>query len=210
MKVMIARRAAAAIGLLALSLTGSRVASAADEHEHHKDASQAATSKPEWTKTQADYRIPELKLIRSDGKKVMFPKELDDGRVVILNFIFTSCTAICPAMSQIFAGLQQRLAADKAQIHMVSVSIDPEEDTPQRLKEYAQHYNAGKQWQFYTGTVEASVALQRAFESYRGDKMNHSPLTFMRVAPGKPWVRIDGFASPDDLAKEYRLLTAQK
>jgi cytochrome oxidase Cu insertion factor (SCO1/SenC/PrrC family) len=87
---------------------------------------------------------------------------------------------------------------------------DPEEDTPQRLKEYTQQYQAGQQWQFYTGTVHESITMQRAFDSYGGDKMNHSAVSFMRFAPGKSWLRIDGFASPDELAKEYWLLAAAR
>ncbi|MGZ6027817.1 MAG: hypothetical protein ACXWK5_00255, partial [Myxococcaceae bacterium] len=62
----------------------------------------------------------------------------------------------------------------------------------------------------YTGTVEASVAAQRAFKSYRGDKMNHTPVTFLRAAPGQPWVRIDGFASSEELAQEFRELVATR
>jgi protein SCO1 len=56
--------------------------------------------------------------------------------------------------------------------------------------------------------VAASVATQKAFDSYRGDKMSHDPLTLMRAAPGKPWVRIDGFATADDLLEQYLGLAA--
>jgi protein SCO1/2 len=91
---------------------------------------------------------------------------------------------------------------------MISVSIDPEEDTPPRLREYAKKFSAGPQWQHYTGTVAASVAMQKAFNAYRGDKMNHDPLTLMRAAPGKPWVRVDGFASAADLQGQYQAMTA--
>ena len=58
--------------------------------------------------------------------------------------------------------------------------------------------------------MEASVAAQRAFKSYRGDKMNHTPVTFLRAAPGQPWVRIDGFASSEELAREFRELVAAR
>ena len=87
---------------------------------------------------------------------------------------------------------------------MVSLSIDPEHDTPARLSAYAQQYGAGPQWSFYTGTVEASIAVQKALDAYRGDKMNHSPLTLLRAAPGTRWVRLDGFATPDELLREVR------
>jgi protein SCO1/2 len=58
--------------------------------------------------------------------------------------------------------------------------------------------------------VEASIATQRAFDAYRGDKMNHLPVTFLRAAPGKPWVRLEGFAPPDEVVKEYRQLVAAR
>ena len=74
--------------------------------------------------------------------------------------------------------------------------------------QYAKRFSAGNQWRHYTGTVEASVAAQRAFNAYRGDKMNHDPLTLMRAAPGKPWVRIDGFATPGDLLEQYLRVAA--
>jgi protein SCO1 len=196
--------------MIMLALLVGGIAYAADDHHGHKPAAQSVPGKADGNKIQADYRIPELKLVRADGKEVSFPKELNDGRPVILNFIFTSCSAVCPVMTQTFAGLQQRLGADRAKIHMVSITIDPEEDTPQRLTEYARQYHAEPQWQFYTGSVAASISMQRAFDSYRGDKMNHAPVTFMRLAPDKPWLRIDGIVGPDELANEYRLLAAAK
>ena len=57
--------------------------------------------------------------------------------------------------------------------------------------------------------MENVATVQRAFDTYSSDKMSHEPLTLLRSAPGKPWVRIDGFASPEDLAREYQKV-AQK
>jgi protein SCO1/2 len=177
---------------------------AAHEHAHHHHH---ADVKPGYTRANADFRLPQVKLTRADGRKVGFPLDIDDGRPVLVNFIFTTCTAICPPMSQIFSEFQKKLGAERDAVRMVSISIDPEQDTPKRLTEYAKKYKAGPQWTFYTGTLEASIAVQKAFAAYRGDKMNHTPVTFMRAAPGKPWVRLDGFTTPDELLKEYRALT---
>jgi protein SCO1/2 len=88
----------------------------------------------------------------------------------------------------------------------MSISIDPEQDTPKELREYARKFHAGPAWQHYTGTVEASLAAQRAFNVWRGDKMSHSSVTFMRATPDAPWLRIDGFASADELLSHYRQL----
>jgi protein SCO1/2 len=111
-------------------------------------------------------------------------------------------------MSQVFAQLQEKLGEQRDKIHMVSISIDPEQDTPPRLAQYAKRFKAGPQWRHYTGTTEASATVQRAFGTYRGDKMNHTPVTFLRGAHGGKWVRIEGFASSDELASELRELVA--
>jgi protein SCO1 len=172
----------------------------ADPHAHHREMAKAAKREKG---TALDVKLPDIKLVREDGKTVSLADELGDGRPVVLNFIFTSCTTICPVMSQIFTQLQNKLGSERDKVHMVSISIDPEQDTPVRLTEYAKRFHAGPQWQFYTGTTEASLAAQRAFTAFRGDKMDHTPVTFLRAAgAGSRWVRIDGFASSDDLLGE--------
>ncbi len=203
MSTFVKRSLAAVVAALAMSPGMPRADDAADPHAACRAAA-AETAYKRAARSTAEYAVPAVQLVRDDGKTVSLPAELDDGKPVVLNFIFTSCTTICPVMSQTFAHLQERLGGDRTRVHMVSVSIDPEQDTPARLTEYARRFQAGPQWRFYTGTVEASVAVQRAFNAYGGDKMRHSPLTLVRTAPGRPWVRVDGFASPEELARELR------
>lgn len=171
-----------------------------DPHAQHHHMMQV----PETTRRSVEYTIPQVRLVRDDGKTVSLPDELNDGRPVVLSFIYTTCTTICPLVSQTISELQYKLGADRERVHLVSISIDPEEDTPARLAAYARKYDAGPEWQHYTGTVSASVATQRAFDAYRGDKMKHTPVTFLRPAPEKPWVRIEGFATADNLLMEVR------
>jgi protein SCO1/2 len=154
-------------------------------------------------------QIPDVAVVRSDGRRVSLRSELNDGRPVVLNFIFTSCPGVCPMMSQVFAQLQRALGPDRDRVHMVSISIDPEQDTPERLHEYAGKFSAGAQWQHYTGSVEASQSVQRAFGVYNGDKMSHAPVTFMRGEPGERWLRIDGLASGLDLLAHYNRLASR-
>jgi protein SCO1/2 len=199
------RFASSKFALAALLAVGGPAAwaqSMADHSHHHGHEMAAGAAK----RSVESYKVPALDLVRQDGKPASLPAELDDGRPVMLNFIYTSCTAICPLTTQVFSQVQEKLGADKATLHMVSISIDPEYDTPARLTEFARKHQAGAQWQFYTGSREASVAVQKSFNAYRGDKMNHVPITYLRAAPGKPWVRLDGMRSPDDLVKEYRAL----
>jgi protein SCO1/2 len=197
----------AGMGLLGASMATSALAQAAPSgHEHHDHSAMMAT--PLKT-TVVNYSVPALSLVRQDGKKAAFPAELDDGRAVLLQFIYTSCTAICPVTTQTFSQVQDKLGKDAAKLHMVSVSIDPEYDTPARLDSFAKKLGAGAQWQFYTGTLQDSVTMQKAFDAYRGDKMNHVAVSYLRAAPGKPWVRLDGLRSADDLVKEYRSLAGK-
>ncbi|KUZ77832.1 hypothetical protein WI38_24820 [Burkholderia ubonensis] len=176
-------------------------AEGADMHMHHAVA-------PGTTHSMADYALPPVELVRDDGRTVSLVDELNDGRPVILTFIYTSCTTICPMISQTLERLQGELGGDRDKVHIVSISIDPEEDTPARLRAYAERFGAGPEWQHYTGTVDASIAAQRAFNVYRGDKMNHAPVAFLRAAPGRQWMRIDGFATPSELLAAYRDVVA--
>ena len=155
-----------------------------------------------------NYETPAVMLVRADGKSVSLPHELDDGRPVLLNFIFTTCSSTCPLTSRTLEEFQHKLGSEAARVHLMSISIDPEQDTPARLADYARKFHAGPGWQYYTGTVAASLAAQRAFDVYRGEKMSHTPVTLVRAAPGKPWLRIEGFVSPDELVHEYRKLLA--
>lgn len=189
---------ALAISGFSYSIRGAELEDAGSMHAHHH-------MMMEQTKHQiADYKLPQIQLVREDGKNVSLIEELNDGRPLVLNFMYTTCTEICPLTSKTFAELQNKLGIDRDRVHMVSISIDPEQDTPEVLAKYAHKFGAGPQWQFYTGTIEASIAAQRSFEVYRGDKMEHNPVTFIRAAPGKPWLRIDGFAKSDELLSSLR------
>ena len=192
------------VAAMALSF-GARAEEAEDPHAHHHHHEAMA-----GVRSIAGYTIPAIKLVRDDDKTVLLADEINDGRPVVLNFIYTTCTSICPLSSQILSQLQSKLGSNRDRVHLMSISIDPEQDTPPRLLEYAKKFNAGPSWQHYTGTLAASNAAQKAFDVYRGDKMSHTPVTLIRPAPGDPWLRIDGFATADSLLAELHDLTASR
>lgn len=165
-------------------------------------------SSPVATRSVARYVLPAVTLVRDDGRKVALLDELDDGRPVVLNFIFTSCPGICPLSSQMFEQLQRSLGADPERVHLVSISIDPDVDTPPRLRAYARQFHAGPGWQHYTGAASDIESIQRAFDVYSRDKMAHRPLTLVRPAPGARWIRFDGFATAASVLQELPGLQA--
>lgn len=190
--------------LTPVASNASQAAAHEDHHAHHMHAMQQ-----ERARTVKAYDIPDIPLVGMDRNKTSLRAELDSDKPVMLNFIFTSCTAICPVMSATFSEVQKALGPEREKLRLVSISIDPEHDTPERLKAYAAKYGAGPEWRFLTGTPADVVAVERAFDAYRGGKMNHVPLTLLRASPGAPWVRLDGFASADDLVREYRALASK-
>jgi protein SCO1/2 len=150
------------------------------------------------------YSVPAIKVTRADGKRMRLVDAIDDGRPVLLNFIYTSCNAICPVTSQVFVEVREKLGAERDKVNMVSISIDADQDTPATLTAYARRYGSAGVWAHYTGTSADMVDLQRAFDAWRGDKMNHQPTTYLRAAPGQPWVRLDGFYGPTALIAEFQ------
>jgi protein SCO1/2 len=150
------------------------------------------------------YVPPTVSLWDQNGKKVLLPAVLDDARPLLVNFVFTSCTAICPMLSHLFSEVSRRLGTHANAVHMVSISIDPEHDSPDRLRDYAQHLGAGPNWTFYTSTLGDSIEIQKAFGVYRGDKMNHLPVILVRSRPDGGWTRLEGFTSPARLLEVLR------
>lgn len=181
-----------------LQLAALPAAQAHGAHAMHADMDMAAEAK----RSLVDVTLGNGSLVRQDGAKVSTAKALDTGKPVVLAFIYTSCTAVCPITSHILSNLQGLLGKDVDQVQIVSVSIDPEFDTPARLRAYSKSLGALPAWQHYTGTLANVVALQKAFGVYRGDKMNHDSFVFVSGGKRKGWVKLEGFPPAEQLLHE--------
>jgi protein SCO1/2 len=169
----------------------------AGEHDHHK-----IPSTKNYSVSYPQITLTDISMSNTENKKISLTHELDKGAVII-NFIFTSCTAICPVLSSTFAQVQKRFdEINVKNINLISFSIDPERDTPARLKEYAQKFNAGSRWQFFTGTKTDMRRIEDMFSNYRGNKMNHLPYTFIRINKKSPWIRLKGFVGASIIIDE--------
>jgi len=139
-----------------------------------------------------------------DGRPARLRVVLADDQPVMLQFIFTTCPTICPLLTGTAARVREDLGKGREKIRAVSITIDPEHDTPSVLRDYAANFDADPDWLFLTGRLPDIVAVQRGFGSYRGNKMDHSPYTFLRRSPRDPWTRIDGIVHADVLEAEIR------
>ena len=169
-----------------------------DEHAAHR----AAMQKTRYTATTETYAIPDVELIDQLGTSVSLRTLLETDQPVALNFIFTTCTTICPVMTATFAQMRRELGDAGSELRLVSISIDPEYDRPNRLKAYSEQFRAGEGWDFLTGDSADIVQVLRSFDSYAGSKMNHQPITLLKSPDSASWTRLDGLASGKDLANE--------
>jgi protein SCO1/2 len=123
---------------------------------------------------------------------------------VIIDFIYTTCTTVCPILSAGFSNLRSRLGKDARTVQFISISIDPEHDRPEEMKKYLSRYNAGEGWDFLTGSREDITLVLKAFDASVVDKMSHIPLYILHGPGSDEWVRIRGLIGQSDLMSELR------
>ena len=165
---------------------------------------QAYAEEGKYVRTVQNYTIPDVILVNQNGTKVRLRDQLKSNKPVIVEFIFATCTTICPVLSASFANLQQKLGKDSQKVHLISITIDPENDTPKVMKEYLRRYRAKPGWDFLTGSRADIDAVMNAFNAYVSNKMYHIPLTLMRAAGDDHWIRIYGLLNSTEFVNEYK------
>lgn len=120
--------------------------------------------------------FPNHELINQDGQTLRFYDDVIKGKVVAINFMYTSCTDVCPIetakMREVQKQLGDRVGRD---VFMYSITIDPEHDTPEVLKAYAEQFQVGPGWQFLTGKQSDIDELQKRLGLYSRDIQDTNP-----------------------------------
>jgi len=159
-------------------------------------------SDKKYERSVETYTIPDVVLVNQDGKKVRLRNLLLSERPVIVDFIFGTCTTICPVLSAGFSNLQHKLGPESGKVSLVSISIDPENDTPKVMKDYLQRFRAKPGWDFLSGSRNDIDSVMKAFDAYMPNKMSHYPLNFIRRPADNKWVRLYGLMSSADFMRE--------
>lgn len=174
------------------------------EHAQHMQMMQ----RQGYDRSTHDYALSNFALVDMHGKATTLAQELDTPMPVLLNFIYTTCTSICPVLSATFSQVQRDMGSEVQHVRMISITIDPEQDTPAQLRNYAERFHAGPQWRFLTGELDNIIAVQKVFDIYRGSKANHEPITLLRASGASEWVRVEGLASAAEIMKEFNALAS--
>ncbi len=162
----------------------------------------ASVAELPYQRSVEQYTIPDVILVNQDGEKVRLQNLLESDVPVVVDFIYGTCTTICPVLSAGFASLQKKLGAEAQKVALVSITIDPENDTPQTMKAYLKRYRAKPGWDFLTGSRTDIDNVMRAFNAYVPDKMSHLPLSFIRSPRDGQWVRLFGLLSGRNFLSE--------
>ena len=147
--------------------------------------------------TAAPLKVPDVELVDQDGRPVHVYSDLIRGKRVVMNFVFTTCTTICPPMGANFERLQSLLGERAGtDVRLISVSVDPLTDLPQRLKAWGAKFHAGPGWTLLTGRKEEVDRLLKALGVFTPDRADHSPITLLGDDTAGRWTRAYGLASP--------------
>ena len=162
----------------------------------------AAGTKTGGAAADSSVRIPDAVVYNQNGRRLNFYTDLVKGKVVAINFIFTTCTTICPPLTATFRRVQTELGEHMGRdIELISVSVDPATDTPARLFDFAAKFKAGPGWTFVTGDQSAIDSLLQAFGVAVANKNDHTPTVLIGNDASGYWTRAYGLASPAKLVK---------
>jgi len=139
--------------------------------------------------------IPDVAVLDQDGNRLNFYTDLIKNKIVAINFIFTNCTTICPPLAATFARLQKEMG-DKVgkDVHLISISVDPVTDTPERLKAWGAKFKAGPGWTFVTGEKQEIDKLLNALGTAVSKREDHTPAMIIGNDSRGLWTRTYGLA----------------
>jgi len=179
----------------------------ADPHAHHK----AMMNKPAEPAKTTEVDLLDNVLVDQHGNEVKFISDVIGDRIVVMDFIYTSCTTVCPVISAVFGQVQSKLGDQLGEeVVLVSVSVDPVRDTPQRLKAYAATHKANPGWIWLTGNKRTMDEVLDGLGAYSPNFENHPAMVLVGDGRSGVWTRSFGFPSPDRLVEQVNSLQAAR
>jgi protein SCO1 len=140
------------------------------------------------------------KLINQDGQEMRLYSDLIEGKTVVINAMFTSCTGACPVMSGTMAKIQEHLGDRVGKdVRLISITVDPVNDTPAKLKEYGERFHAKPGWYLLTGSKENVEAILRKLGQWVDDPSNHQTLFLIGNDRTGLWKKAFALAKPEDV-----------
>jgi len=154
---------------------------------------------------------PNTPLVSHQGQTLRFYEDVVKGRIVLLNTMFTSCAGICPPITNNLLAVQKALAPYLGkQVLMVSITVDPQTDTPAVLKAYVERFRIGPGWLFLTGKPADVDAVLAKLGDTDPEKTRHSGMLLIGDDPGRSWRKVPAMSSPKDIAGAVEKLLSRR
>lgn len=162
----------------------------------------ATSSAPKGSPWGSNY-FPNVPLVTQEGKTVRLYDDLIKDKKVLINFIYEGCEKACPLSTAKLAQVQ-KLLGDRVgrDIFIYSITLDPEHDTPEVLKSYAEKYGAGPGWLFLTGKPQDIYIVRMKLGERREDKDEHQDIVRVGNGVKGEWMRLPLSADVNYLTNE--------
>jgi protein SCO1/2 len=183
---------------------------AADEDPHAKHRAMMK-QRTEPTAVSADIDLRDRLLVDQDNQERMFVSDVIGDNIVVMDFVYTTCTTICPVLSALFTHVQGKLGdAVGDEVMLVSMSVDPVRDTPQRLKAYSAKHRAGEGWLWLTGPKGDVDDVLIGLGAYTSNFEDHPSMVLIGDGRSGEWKRLFGFPNPDRIVQLVNDLREQR
>jgi protein SCO1/2 len=170
----------------------------------------AATAPPDRVALIREQHLPNVELTTHEGRVVRFYDDLVKGKVVAINFMYAGCRNQCPLATEHLVEMQKHLVEVQnalgkragRDVTLLSITLDPERDTPEVLKAYAQAHGAGPGWYFLTGKRDDIELLRRKLGAYDldpvvdADRAQHAGIVILGNEPKGRWKAISALSKP--------------
>ena len=205
------------LGVITCALLNNNV-QATESHDHHQQHDPHAKHKQmgtagmeEQSQKGAELDIPETALLNQYGQSVNFRQDVVADNIVVMDFIYTSCTTVCPVLSAVMAQVQRKLEPRIGHgVSLVSLTVDPVRDNPQRLLDYSRQHDAGPGWTWLTGSKPAVDSVLVSLGTYTPDFVDHPSLVMVGDVKTGQWTRFYGFPSPDRIVATVNKLIKER
>lgn len=167
---------------------------------HHEKHFSSSEGTPKTQSKDTDVHLFDLELVNQDGEPVRFKSDVIGDKLIVMNFVYTTCKTACPIQTAIFMRLQQELGPRLGDdVLLVSISIDSATDIPQRLKAYGQKHNAGPGWIWLTGKKLNVDQVLVGLRAYSSDIVEHPSMILVGDGRHGNWSRYYGFPKIENI-----------
>ncbi|WP_198292246.1 SCO family protein [Aromatoleum toluclasticum] len=177
------------------------------QHANHANHADSDLKLPE----DVVVRFPDVTLLDQNSRARSLKSDVIGDRIVVMDFVYTSCTTVCPVVSAIMGEVQQKLGGRVGRdVSLVSLTVDPVRDTPARLRDYARSRGAGAGWSWLTGSTTAVNDTLKGLGTWTPNFEDHPVVMMVGDGRSGKWTRFYGFADPAMLVAQVESLIAAR